>query len=162
MTTTPTTSSDWFRDVLGRLPTGIVVITAMTDRGPVGVACNSFASASLSPPLVSFFVARTSDTWPHVQRAGSFVANVLGGDQTEVCRTFAQKGVDRFAGVAWSPGRGDAPRIQGAIAWIECELSSVTAAGDHWSVLGAVRELQALRDDDPLVFFRGRYHRLAA
>jgi 3-hydroxy-9,10-secoandrosta-1,3,5(10)-triene-9,17-dione monooxygenase reductase component len=158
----PSANSDEFRDVLGRLPTGVAVITAMSDLGPVGVACNSFASASLSPPLVSFFVAHTSDTWPHVRRAGCFVANVLAGDQREVCQAFAKKGVDRFAGVTWRPGSTGSPRIEGAIAWIECELASVAPAGDHWAVLGAVRELHALGDDDPLVFFRGRHHRLAA
>jgi flavin reductase (DIM6/NTAB) family NADH-FMN oxidoreductase RutF len=30
-----------YRDVLGRVPTGVAVITAMIDEGPVGVACNS-------------------------------------------------------------------------------------------------------------------------
>src|SRR5690349_18756311 len=104
------TNSDGFRDVLGRLPTGVAVITAMSDHGPVGVACNSFTSASLSPPLVSFFVARSSDTWPHVLRAGCFVANILSGSQRDVCRTFATKGVDRFAAVAWRPGSTGAPR----------------------------------------------------
>jgi flavin reductase (DIM6/NTAB) family NADH-FMN oxidoreductase RutF len=158
----PPRNSNEFRDVLGRLPTGVAVITTMSDQGPVGVACNSFASASLSPPLVSFFVARSSDTWPHVRRAGCFVANILAGDQSDVCQAFAQKGVDRFAGIAWRPGQTGCPRIQGAIAWIECELSSVAPAGDHWAVLGAVRELGAPGDEDPLVFFRGRYHRLAA
>ncbi|MHB8693735.1 MAG: flavin reductase family protein [Solirubrobacteraceae bacterium] len=159
---TTNVNSDQFRDVLGRLPTGVTVITTISEHGPVGVACNSFASASLSPPLVSFFVARSSDTWPHVRRAGCFVANVLAGDQSELCRAFAKKGVDRFAGVGWRPGSGGAPRIEGAIAWIECELESVTPAGDHWAVLGAVRELGAHADEDPLVFFRGGYHRLAA
>jgi flavin reductase (DIM6/NTAB) family NADH-FMN oxidoreductase RutF len=134
----------------------------MIQEGPVGVACNSFTSASLSPPLVAFFVARTSSTWPQVRRAGSFVANVLGGHQTDLCRAFARTDVDRFDGVEWSPGETGAPRIDGAIAWIECDLHAVSEAGDHWSVLGAVRDLHAAAADDPLVFFRGGYHRLAA
>src|SRR4051794_14972530 len=112
MPSAATTSSEAFRDVLGRLPTGVAVITSMGDRGPVGVACNSFASASLSPPLVSFSVARSSDTWPHVRRAGCFVANILAGDQADLCRAFATKGVDRFAGVSWRAGRTGAPRIE--------------------------------------------------
>jgi 3-hydroxy-9,10-secoandrosta-1,3,5(10)-triene-9,17-dione monooxygenase reductase component len=151
-----------FRDVLGRLPTGVVVITSMSDRGPVGVACNSFASASLSPPLVSCFVSRASDTWPHVREAGSFVANILSGSQGELCRGFARKGVDRFAGVRWEAGPSGAPRIQGALAWIDCRVWSVTGAGDHWAVLGEVIELHPLSDAEPLVFFRGRYHCLPA
>ena len=43
-----------FRHVLGHYPTGVAVITAMTDRGPVGLSMNSFTSVSLAPPLVYF------------------------------------------------------------------------------------------------------------
>jgi flavin reductase (DIM6/NTAB) family NADH-FMN oxidoreductase RutF len=112
--------------------------------------------------MVAFFVARTSSTWPHVRQAGSFVANILAGHQTELCRRFARKDLDRFTGVEWTPGDTGAPRIAGAIAWIECDLGEVLEAGDHWLALGALRNLQATSSDDPLVFFRGRYHSLAA
>lgn len=151
-----------YRDVLGRLPTGVAVITAQTDHGPVGVACNSFTSVSLEPALVGFFVAKTSETWPHIRDAGSFAANVLGARQAELCRTFASKGADRFAGVDWTEGETGAPRIVDAIAWIECELAQATEAGDHWFVLGSVCHLEASAGEDPLVFFRGAYHQVAA
>jgi flavin reductase (DIM6/NTAB) family NADH-FMN oxidoreductase RutF len=39
--------------------------------------------------MVAFFVARDSAPWPHVRPAGSFVANVLGAHQSELCRAFA-------------------------------------------------------------------------
>ena len=42
------------REVLGHFVTGIVVITAAGPAGPLGFTCQSFASLSLDPPLVSF------------------------------------------------------------------------------------------------------------
>jgi 3-hydroxy-9,10-secoandrosta-1,3,5(10)-triene-9,17-dione monooxygenase reductase component len=33
----------------------------------------------------------------------------------------------------------------------------VVEAGDHWIVLGAVLALEITRDEDPLLFHRGRY-----
>jgi 3-hydroxy-9,10-secoandrosta-1,3,5(10)-triene-9,17-dione monooxygenase reductase component len=153
---------DAFREVLGRLPTGVTVIAARTENGPIGVACNSFTSVSLEPPMVGFFVAKTSETWPHIRRAGNFAANVLRSGQADLCRTFAEKGADRFAGVDWSEGSRGAPRIHGAAAWIECELAEVTQTGDHWFALGQVHDLEAAEGADALVFFGGGYHPLVA
>ena len=51
MTAVETTS---FRDVLGHFASGVVVVTAAGPRGPLGFTCQSFASLSLEPPLVSF------------------------------------------------------------------------------------------------------------
>src|SRR6478735_1807171 len=81
-----------FRRVLGHFATGVTVVTAHDPDdpdGPAGFACQSFASLSLDPPLVTFMVARTSTTWPRIARAGAFCVNVLGADQGPLCRSFA-------------------------------------------------------------------------
>ena len=46
------------RDVLGHFVSGIVVVTAAGPTGPLGFTCQSFASLSLDPPLVSLAPAR--------------------------------------------------------------------------------------------------------
>ena len=61
------------------------------------MACNSFTSVSLDPPLVLFCAAKSSTTWPRIQARGKWAANILGEDDEEMCRLFAQKGADRFA-----------------------------------------------------------------
>jgi flavin reductase (DIM6/NTAB) family NADH-FMN oxidoreductase RutF len=33
----------------------------------------------------------------------------------------------------------------------------VNEAGDHWFVLGEVLSMEASRDEDPMLFHRGRY-----
>src|SRR5205085_6919535 len=43
-----------FRSVLGHFASGVTIITAPGDDGPAGFACQSFASLSLDPPLVTF------------------------------------------------------------------------------------------------------------
>ena len=47
------------------------------------------------------------------------------------------------------------------LAWIDCDIDSVTEAGDHVCVMGAVRELGVGASGGPLVFFRGGYGRFA-
>jgi flavin reductase (DIM6/NTAB) family NADH-FMN oxidoreductase RutF len=155
------------RAALGHFATGVTVITAAGEDGqPVGFACQSFASLSLDPPLISFNVARTSSTWPRIARAGAFCVNVLAEDQGEVCRAFAvsaSTGADKFAGLPWQPAPATgSPRLAGALAWVDCTIHAVHTGGDHLIVLGRVRELAAPRGDEtgPLLFYRSGFRRL--
>jgi flavin reductase (DIM6/NTAB) family NADH-FMN oxidoreductase RutF len=151
-----------FRHALGHFPTGVVVVTADCDGEPVGMAVGSFSSVSLDPLLVGFFADRSSSTWPRVRSAGSFCANVLGEAQEDVCRTFAARGVDRFAMVDWSPGLTGAPILAGAPVHIECDIADVLPAGDHELVLGRVVDLRVDSAGGPLVFHRGGYARVTS
>ncbi|MGW1953905.1 flavin reductase family protein [Streptomyces sp. NPDC001920] len=151
-----------FRRVLGHFATGVTVITARSadDTGsPAGFACQSFSSLSLDPPLVAFMVGRTSTTWPRIARAGGFCVNVLSAGQAELCRAFAVSGADKFAGVAHdtAPVSG-APRLAGALAWIDCAIHAVHTGGDHLIVVGRVDALGASDGDEaPLLFHKGRF-----
>lgn len=146
-----------FRHVLGHLPTGVTVITAMAQGRPVGMACNSFTSVSLEPPLVSFCAGRHSDTWPGIRDAGRFAVNVLASGQLDLGRRFARKGVDRFAGTEWRLSPLGSPYLTDAAAWVDCELHAEYEAGDHWIALGLVNQLEAAGEAKPLVFFRGGF-----
>lgn len=151
-----------FRDVLGRFASGVTIVTAATGSGPVGMTCQSFTSVSLQPPLVMFLPAKTSRAWPAMRTAGHFTVNLLASEQEELSNQFAAKGVDKFAGVSWSPAPSTgAPRLDGALAWIDCTIHAVHEAGDHYVVLGRVQELVHGPAEKPLLFFRSAYHRLA-
>lgn len=147
-----------FRQVLGHFPTGVTVITAEDDGGRVGLAVGSFFSVSLDPPLVGFCAGHQSSSWPRIRHAGRFCVNVLAADQEHVSRVFAGKSDDKFAGMGYdaAPYSG-APRISDVLAWVDCELEVVHAAGDHDIVIGRVHDLAVVDESTPLVFFRGGY-----
>jgi 3-hydroxy-9,10-secoandrosta-1,3,5(10)-triene-9,17-dione monooxygenase reductase component len=146
--------SDAFRQVLGHFCTGVTVITT---EGPAGFACQAFAALSLSPPLVLFCPGKTSSTWPVIERAGHFCANVLTDGQQELARRFGTSGGDKFAGVPWTPSPLGAPVLDGALTWVDCAVEAVHEAGDHYLVTGRVTGLGATRAGRPLLFYRGRY-----
>lgn len=148
-----------FRQVLGRYPTGVVVVTAAPGGVPVGLSIGSFASLSLDPPLVLFCPDRASSTWPRIRDGGVFCANVLGADQEELSRSFATRGIDKFAGIGWRPSRSGSPILAGSLAWVDCDIDRTTTAGDHHIVVGRVRDLDVEREGSPLIFFRGGYGR---
>jgi 3-hydroxy-9,10-secoandrosta-1,3,5(10)-triene-9,17-dione monooxygenase reductase component len=145
------------RDVLGHFASGVVVVTAAGRTGPLGFTCQSFASLSLDPALVSFSPARTSSTWPRIREVGAFCVNVLAADQQHLSAAFARSGTDKFAGVGWRPRPGGSPVLHGACAWIECTLWREYDGGDHTIVVGRVRDLAADPSRVPLLFHRGRY-----
>ncbi|MFI5478238.1 flavin reductase family protein [Streptomyces rubiginosohelvolus] len=151
-----------FRRVLGHFASGVTVVTARDADGPTGFACQSFASLSLDPPLVSFMVARTSTTWPRIARAGVFCVNVLGAEQSALCRGFAVSGADKFAGVAYgdAPATGS-PLLDSVPAWIDCRIHAVHTGGDHLIVVGRVEALGAEEEGEPLLFHRGAFGRLS-
>ncbi|MET9295113.1 flavin reductase family protein [Streptomyces sp. NPDC003077] len=174
-----------FRSVLGHFASGVTVITAPGSRTdadgppfvapaapgtpaarPAGFACQSFASLSLDPPLVTFMVARTSTTWPRVAQAGVFCVNVLGADQEALCRAFAVSGGDKFAGVNWSPAPATgAPRLAGVPAWIDCSIQAVHPGGDHLIVVGRVAALgadESAAAAGPLLYHRSTFGRFTA
>lgn len=146
-----------FRNVLGSYPTGVCVVTALQQGKPAGMVVGSFTSVSLDPPLVGFFPDKSSSSWPLIQNAGHFCVNVMGSDQQDVCRAVTAKGDAKFVGVEYVISDHGLPIIANSLAVIECRLYSVTEAGDHWLVLGEVLRMESMREDDPMLFHRGRY-----
>jgi 3-hydroxy-9,10-secoandrosta-1,3,5(10)-triene-9,17-dione monooxygenase reductase component len=145
------------REVLGHFVSGIVVITAAGPDGPLGFTCQSFASLSLDPPLVSFAPSRTSTTWPLIREVGAFCVNVLAADHEELSAGFARSGADKFAGVPWRPGPSGSPVLEGVSAWIDCTLWNEYDGGDHTVVVGRVLDLGAEQARLPLLYYRGQY-----
>lgn len=148
-------SSRAFRDVLGHFATGVVVVTALGDRGPVGITANSFTSVSLDPPLVLWCAARRSERFESFLSARHYAIHVLAADQLSVCRHFARSGGD-FSAFGDQRTPEGMPILSGCLARIDCTAESQHDGGDHAILVGrAVRA--TMRDGDPLLFWRGRY-----
>src|SRR6202795_5212975 len=110
-----------FRNALGTYATGVTVITAAgADGRPYGLTCNSFASVSLNPPLVLWSLVIYSQGMSTFQDASHFAVNVLGASQQALASKFAISSEDKFAGVQWTPGLGNAPLLAGSVATFQC------------------------------------------
>jgi flavin reductase (DIM6/NTAB) family NADH-FMN oxidoreductase RutF/DNA-binding IclR family transcriptional regulator len=152
-----------FRTVLGHFPTGVAVVTGIDAEGnPAGMAVGSFSSVSLDPPLVAFMPDKSSSSWPKFRESGSFCVNILGAEQESICRAFAMRGGDKFAELSWRPAGSGAPVLDGVLAWIDCDTDVIHEAGDHYIVIGRVRELEIGTPALPLVFFQGGYGRFSS
>src|SRR6266478_6150127 len=149
-----------FRNALGTFATGVTIITAAAADGkPYGLTCNSFASVSLNPPLVLWSLGMFSQGLTIFQNASHFAVNVLGASQQTLASKFANSSGDKFAGVNWTPGLGNAPVLVDSVANFQCRAASRYYGGDHVIFLGAV-EAYAYNRREPLLFARGGYGRI--
>lgn len=151
-----------FRNVLGHFCSGITVLTAQVDGVPVGMTCQSFFSVSVNPPMVAFCVGRGSSSFPVLRQADGLVVNVLDAEQRHLSAGFARSGTDKWRGVEWTAGdTAGHPVLDGALAALECSITTEVDAGDHILVLVRVHRLWARQEGSPLLYFRGQYHTAA-
>ncbi|WP_283135322.1 flavin reductase family protein [Rhizohabitans arisaemae] len=150
---------DRFRRALAVHAAGVVVITAETPGGPAGLTATSFTSVSLDPPLVSFYVDRSSTTWPGLRLADHFGVNILAREQREVAVRFARRGADRFAGTPWRAGPWGVPLLGGVTAHLVCAAHRTVELGDHVLVVGEVTDTSLGPTRHPLLYQQGTFGR---
>jgi flavin reductase (DIM6/NTAB) family NADH-FMN oxidoreductase RutF len=140
----------------------VTIITAAAPDGkPYGLTCNSFASVSLNPPLVLWSLVVYSTSLTIFQNASHFTVNVLGVSQQALASKFAKSSDDKFTGVDWTPGLGNAPVLAESVANFQCRSVNRYYGGDHVIFLGAV-EAYAYNATEPLLFARGAFGRFLA
>jgi 3-hydroxy-9,10-secoandrosta-1,3,5(10)-triene-9,17-dione monooxygenase reductase component len=144
-----------FRDVMARLPSGVVVVSARYGSGYRGLTASSLVSISADPPLVMVGLEREATTRAAVIEGGAFNVNVLTRMQEFIA--------DRLAGRApaidesWREiphrlGTNGIPLIEGCVAWLECTLVATHEAGDHDICVGKV-EVAVQGAGDPLILW---------
>ncbi|OZM77080.1 flavin reductase family protein [Pseudonocardia sp. MH-G8] len=150
-----------FRTVMGVFATGVAVITTEVEGAPQGMTINSLTSLSVAPPMLLACLEEGSRTAEAVTRRGAFVINLLTRGQTPLSDRFSRLGQDHFEGLAVDRTDSGLPALPGSGGRIECEVDAVHPGGDHVIVVGRVLACTAA-PTSPLVFYRGRYHRLGS
>lgn len=152
-------TADAYRTALRRHPAGVVVITLMSDAGPVGFTATSFASLSLDPPLVSFNVTHTSSSIAALRTAPSVAVHLLSEAQLPVARRFSASADQRFAEPgSWTTLDTGEPLLAGTPTWLRATLNQLIPAGDSTLVIAEVTDLHCeAGGTDPLLYHDGRY-----
>jgi flavin reductase (DIM6/NTAB) family NADH-FMN oxidoreductase RutF len=153
---------DEFRRLLGHFATGVTIVTTTdADARPAGLTVSAFCSLSLDPPLVLICVDHKAQTYPALRERGRFAVNILGAEHEGLSRRFAGTGFDKFEGVPWRRSPRGLPLLEGALAHLECTTVAAHDEGDHTIFVGRV-EAGAAGPGEPLLYYRGRYQRLAS
>jgi flavin reductase (DIM6/NTAB) family NADH-FMN oxidoreductase RutF len=148
------------REAFGHFPSGVVAIAAVVDGALEGLAASTFVPVSLDPPLVSFCVQNTSETWPKLKDLPSLGISVLGESHDEAARALAAKTGDRFAGLSTVSRQSGAVFVEGTSVWLESVIEQTIPAGDHIIVILRVSDITVHPDVPPIVFHRSTFRRL--
>lgn len=156
----PSFDSGTYRSVFRAHPAGVAVITVNGPNGPTGFTATSVVSVSADPGIVLFTIMESSSNWAAVSAADTVVIHFLASEQAELSQRFATSGIDRFAGVEWSPLDRGEPLIAGIDTWMRCAVLSRDRAGGSFVVLAEPLEGRANGERTPLVYYDRQYHRL--
>jgi flavin reductase (DIM6/NTAB) family NADH-FMN oxidoreductase RutF len=153
-----------FKLAMSHFASGVTVVTTEHDGTPYGMTVASFASLSLSPPLVLICIEKAVKTHDALEAAAKFGVSILAQTQADLSGRFASKKIDdKFAGVAVTRGPSlGVPLLDGAICALECRVHSALPGGDHTIFVGEVMDVRVTSGDEPpLVYFRSGYRQLA-
>lgn len=160
MTPTLTLDQRALRDVYGTYPSGVVAVAGEVDGVKIGIAASSFTSVSIDPPLVSFSIATTSNTWPALRRSTELGISVLADHHDVTCRQLAGPADKRFDNLPVLTSEGGAVVLEEAVAGLRTTIHSEIEAGDHLIVLLEVHEVVSHTEREPLIFHRSGFKRL--
>jgi flavin reductase (DIM6/NTAB) family NADH-FMN oxidoreductase RutF len=146
-----------YRRALGAFATGVAVVVAEDEVGPVGLTINSFASVSLEPRLVLWCLGGECERRGLFARAERFTINVLAADDLEHCQRFAWGDARLSLGEVRLAPSGTAA-IKSALTVLDCRAHTRIGLGDHTVIVGEVADFET-GPGDGLLFFRGRYGR---
>ena len=153
----PDTPAQHLAAALGRIPSGIFVLTAADDGRETGMLASWVQQCSFRPPRVSIAVQGGREIVRRLAPGTRFILNILESSQTDMVAHFG-KGFapdeDAFAGlsVEREPGRGAV--LAEALAFLECEVVQRVPAGDHDLFIAEVRAGRLLDDGQPMVHIR--------
>jgi flavin reductase (DIM6/NTAB) family NADH-FMN oxidoreductase RutF len=142
---------------------GVVLLTVRDDIDDVGTTVTSLMSVSADPPLVALGLAADGYPAEVLQSVGSGVVNVLTAGQAILASRFSSAGRPSarhlLESVPWRRAPvSDAIALEGALAALDCRVSSVVEAGSHVLVLLSVEAVPVVAaEGEPLLRLRGRF-----
>jgi flavin reductase (DIM6/NTAB) family NADH-FMN oxidoreductase RutF len=144
-------------DFMQTLSTGVYVVGVCDGKRTNAFTASSVVPVSFKPVIVAVAVGVEHASRPVLHAGRAFTINVLKWDQLEVASHFGTvsgRAANKLAAVRWRPGLSGAPILVDSLAYIECELASAMAAGDHELVLGRVIDGGVLARDEPPLLYR--------
>lgn len=142
---------------LGRVPSGLFVLTARAGRAETGRLVSWVQQCSFDPPQVSVAVNKTSDALDWFADGAPFVLNVIPEGGKALIAHFG-KGFapdePAFDGLDVRRDGESPPVLLASHAYLVCRVVNRVDAGDHVLVIGRVTAGGVLHDGKPTTHVR--------
>jgi flavin reductase (DIM6/NTAB) family NADH-FMN oxidoreductase RutF len=158
-------SSDVYRLAVGRLATGVTIVSSRLGGIDHAMTANAVASVSLEPLLVLVCVEREARFHDAIVESGMWGVSILPSTGRATADWLATRGRPLYGQLDRVPihrGVTGVALLDESLATLECESTDTYAGGDHTIVVGRVLSVEISdRPGDALVYYRGRYDSLA-
>jgi flavin reductase (DIM6/NTAB) family NADH-FMN oxidoreductase RutF len=143
---------------LGRIPSGLFVVTTVAEGGPLGFLGSFVQQVGFAPPTVAVAVATGREHLAAMRASRCFGVSVLDAASKHAMPPFFGKlpaGVTSPFEVLTHRVSAHGPAVlTDALAWVVCKVTGEHAVGDHVVVFGEVVEGELLREGEPSVHLR--------
>ncbi|MGR0160556.1 flavin reductase family protein [Paenarthrobacter nitroguajacolicus] len=142
-------------------PAGVSIVTAAGPEGAVGLTASSVASVAVDPATLAFSVTGGRSA-SHIAAAQTIVVHLVGADQLELARTFADPSAPRFtASMDWEVLPTGEPLLREAQWALRCEIIHRAPLGGSVLLAAKVLDIRANPSDaGPLVYHNREFHTL--
>lgn len=145
-----------FKKTLSKFATGITVVTTNKNSILYGKTINSFASLSLSPPLVLFSLDLKSSKLNIFKSSKIISINVLSKNQKIISDNFA-KNNPHWDTVDYSILKNGNPIIKNCVSNLDCKIINKIKRGDHLIFICKVTKVSHNNKLKPLIYFNSNY-----
>lgn len=114
---------------------------------------NWLTQVSFDPPLIAISVENDSKSLPMILRSRVFTINVYQSEDRELAGKLGKSAVqhpNKLEGIAYTLGANGCPILQGALAWVICDVRHTVEAGDSTLIIAEVADAGTSGEGTPL------------
>ena len=149
-------NSKLFKILMSKFATGITVVTINKNGEYLGKTVNSFASLSLTPPLVLFSLDNKSSSIKSYKQATNIGINILSNKQKKVSEYFSFKN-SKWKNTKNFLSEDKIPMINDCVANISCKKIKIIKQGDHYIFICKINKIFIDNEKKPLIYFNSKY-----
>jgi len=153
----PTPQPSPLARTLGRIPSGVYVVTTLRSGAPVGFVGSFVQQVAFEPPTLVLAVADEREQLADLRKTGRFALSVLASGDQSLMSPFLKRlapGATPFDGLAVAQTRSGLTILEGALAWLDCRITEERPTGDHTVLFAVVEDAQLLREGEPRIHLR--------
>lgn len=143
---------------LGRLPSGIFILTARAGGRASGMLASWVQQAGFEPPMVTVAIKADRYLGDWVRESGRFALSQVATGHKALIRHFARgfpPEADAFEGLGIGREAAGGPVLADALAWLDAEVFAHLDGGDHRVFLARVADGGVIdHDAEPMVHVR--------
>jgi flavin reductase (DIM6/NTAB) family NADH-FMN oxidoreductase RutF len=143
--------------ILGRVPSGIYILTAGVGASATGMLASWVMQAGFEPPMVTVAVQQGRYVADWLTAGKPFVLNVVGESHKHLLKHFGkgfEPGEPAFTGLETRETSAGVPALVDAVGHLLCEPAGSVDSGDHRIFLARVIAGDHTSDAAPMVHIR--------